>query len=468
MIGSNLGLYTDLYELTMAQGYYLTGRHNTSVCFDYFFRSNPFGGGYVVFAGLQDLLDSIKNYRFDHSACEYLESIGFDKKFTSYLADFSFQGEILAPREGEVVFPYEPVMIVKGNILEAQLIETILLNIINFQSLIATKASRMRLMAGERLLVDFGLRRAQGCGGIQASRAAMIGGCDSTSNVYAAQLYDLPCSGTQAHSWIQSFDDELTAFRQFAEIYPYNCILLVDTYDTLRSGVPNAIRVAKEMESKGKRLKGIRLDSGDLAYLSKKARKMLNDAGLNYVMVFASNQLDEYLIRSLDQQNAPIDGFGVGTRLITGKDDAALDGVFKLSSSDGKPRLKLSENLEKIIFPGEKKVYRFFNGDDMFYADAVSLSKEKKVDIIHHPHEQEKSCSLKGLRAEQLLQTVLKNGKQRNGKVPISEITNYMYKRLKELPEEHKRFENPHIYKVGLSKKLWNLRNKLIHTKVKE
>lgn len=468
MIGEKLGLYTDLYELTMAQGYYLADRHNTSVCFDYFFRSDPFGGGYVIFAGLQDLLDSIKKYRFDRSACSYLESIGFDEKFTSYLAEFSFQGEIYSPREGEVVFPYEPVIIVKGNILEVQLIETMLLNIINFQSLIATKASRMRLMAGKRLLVDFGLRRAQGWGGIQASRAAIIGGCDSTSNVYAAQLYNLPCSGTQAHSWIQSFDEELIAFRKFAEIYPDDCILLVDTYDTLRSGVPNAIRVAKELESKDKRLKGIRLDSGDLAYLSKKARKMLNEAGLNYVMIFASNQLDEYLIRSLDQQNAPIDGFGVGTRLITGKDDAALDGVFKLSSSDEKPRLKLSENIEKIIFPGEKKVYRFFNGEDMFYADAVSLQKEKKIETIYHPHEQEKSCLLKGMKVEPLLHTVMKNGRQINNKTKISDIAAYVTKRMQRMPEEHKRFENPHIYKVGLSKKLWSLRNKLIHTMVKE
>ncbi len=462
-VNESLGLYTDFYELTMAQGYYLTGRYRTPVAFDYFFRSTPFSGGYVVFAGLQDFIDSIKNYRFDRESCKYLESLGFDRKFIDYLSEFTFEGDISAPPEGEIVFPYEPVMIVKGNILEVQLIETILLNIVNFQSLIATKASRMRNVSQDRVLVDFGLRRAQSWGGLHASRAAVIGGCNSTSNVYAARKYDLPCSGTQAHSWIQSFDDELTAFRKYAEIYSDNCILLVDTYSTIGSGVPNAVRTAKEMEARGHKLKGIRLDSGDLARLSKEARGLLDKNGLDYVDIFVSNQLDEYLIRSLNQQNAPVDGFGVGTSLITGRDDAALDGVFKLSMYDGQPRLKLSENITKVIFPGEKNVYRFFGEDGLFYADTVCLDNEETVTVIHHPHEQEKSYSLKNRRFEPLLKEVMRNGRQVTAIKTVGDIAEYHTARQKLLSEVYKRFENPHIYIVGLSEELIALRNKLIH-----
>lgn len=460
---TNLGLYTDMYELTMAQGYYLTGKAEVPACFDYFFRSNPFEGGYVVFAGLQDLIDCIKDFRFDKDACRYLLDLGFASKFVEFLAVFNFRGEISAPKEGEIVFPFEPVMEVKGNLLELQLIETLLLNIINFQSLIATKAARMRCVAGERSLVDFGLRRAQSWGGLQAARAAVIGGFNATSNVYAGKMYELPCSGTQAHSWIQSFENELTAFRKFAAIYPENCILLVDTYDTLYSGVPNAVKVAKEMEAEGHKLKGIRLDSGDLSYFSKKSRNILDKAGLEYVKIIASNHLDEYLIRSLNIQKAPLDGFGVGTRLVTGKPDAALDGVFKLSMSDGKPRLKLSENVAKILFPGEKKVYRFFNGEGFFYGDAVLLESEKETTVMHHPQEREKFCSLKKMKYEPLLKTVMKKGQQITSKTPVSEIASYKCQRLSMLPDEHKRFENPHIYKVGLSERLMKLRNKMIH-----
>jgi len=464
----NLGLYTDLYELTMAQGYYLTGKAETEATFDYFYRKNPFEGGYVIFAGLQDFLDSIPSFRFDHDSCQYLASLGFRKEFIDYLSSFSFQGEILAFREGEIVFPYEPVMIIKGNILESQLIETLLLNIINFQSLIATKASRIRDVAGDRAVMDFGLRRAQSWGGLHASRASVIGGCDSTSNVFAARLYDIPPSGTQAHSWIQSFESELKAFRKYTEIYPDNSILLVDTYNTLSSGVPNAVKVAREMEARGARLKGIRLDSGDLAYLSKRSREMLDKAGLTYVKIFASNQLDEYVIRSLNQQNAPIDGFGVGTSLITGRDDAALDGVYKLSMSDGKPRLKLSENITKIIIPGEKAVFRYFNGDGSFYADAICLDSEKRVDMIYHPHEQETSCSLKDKQFEPLLKPVMRKGKQVRAKIPVRKIAEYHSEQFDKLQEEYKRFENPHIYKVGLSDKLLKLRNKLIRATEKK
>jgi nicotinate phosphoribosyltransferase len=347
LLKEHSGLYTDHYQLTMAQGYLLAGKQDVQACFDYFYRKNPFNGAYVIFAGLSDIIDYLENLHFSDEDCEYLDSIGFDKRFTKYLRSFTFKGSLYAPREGEVVFPLEPIIRVEGNLIEAQLIETALLNLVNFGSLIATKAHRIRMVAGDRILVDFGMRRAQGLGSILASKAAVIGGFNSTSNVYSAFAYGLESTGTQAHSWIQSYEDELSSFRAFAEAYPKRCILLVDTYDTLRTGVPNAITVAKEMETRGERLLAIRLDSGDLAYLSKRARKMLDDAGLKYVKIACSNQLDEFVIRSLLDQAAPIDLFGVGTRLVTGQDDAVLDGVYKLSVSDGNPGLKFLRILRK-------------------------------------------------------------------------------------------------------------------------
>ncbi len=320
----------------MAQGYFLSGKKDTPARFDYFFRKAPFNGSFVIFAGLHNLLEMLEGFSFDTDALYFLESRRFNPKFLEYLGNFRFEGNVFASPEGEIVFPYEPLISVEGSLIECQLIESMLLNIINFKSLIATKASRISHAAGNREFVDFGLRRGQGTGSIQASRAAIIGGAASTSNMLAACHYGLKSTGTQAHSWIQSFEDELSAFRQFSRTFPENCILLVDTYDTLRTGVPNAIKVAKEMEREGNKLSGIRLDSGDLAYLSKNARKMLDDEGLQYVKIIASNQLDEYVIRSLREQNAPIDSFGVGTNLITGKKDAALDGVYKLVHSDGR------------------------------------------------------------------------------------------------------------------------------------
>ena len=292
------------------------------------------------------------------------------------LKAFDFKADIYAPEEGEVVFPYEPVVRVEGNIIETQIIETMLLNILNFESLIATKASRIRHAAGDRLVIDFGLRRAQGLGGVLASKAAVIGGVNSTSNVYSAFMFGLVSAGTQAHSWIQSYDDEITAFRDFARAFPKNCVFLVDTYDTLKSGIPNAITVAREMEAQGEKLFGVRLDSGDLAYLSKSARKMLDDSGLHYVKIVTSNQLDEYLIKSLLEQGAPVDAFGVGTKLVTGLDDAALDGVYKLAMSGSKPRLKISESPEKIILPGIKNVFRCIDDNGKFYADCIVLADE--------------------------------------------------------------------------------------------
>lgn len=456
------GLFTDHYELTMSQGYFLDGRTNLKAGFDYFFRKNPFGSGFTIFAGLQDLLEMISGFSFDPEAIDHLYKIGFNSEFLDYLKNFKFNGSIYAPNEGEIVFSGEPVVRFEGNIIETQLIESMSLNMLNFQSLIATKAARIRHSAGNRIVIDFGMRRAQGLSAIHGSRAAIIGGINTTSNVYSAHTYNLISSGTQAHSWIQSYRNEITAFRKFAEAFPKNCVLLVDTFDTLNSGIPNAIIVAKEMETKNEKLFAIRLDSGDLAYLSKKARTMLNDAGLNYVKIVASNQLDEYLIKSLIEQGAPIDSFGVGTSLITGQKDAALDGVYKLSIADGKPNIKLSNDLEKVTLPGAKKIIRYFNGNGNFYADGIMLDDELSVEKIYHPLQPMKSSNVTGKDSEELQSKVFENGKVLLENKPVSEIAEYAKERLNKLPDEHKRFENPHIYKIGISSKLMNLRNELI------
>lgn len=456
------GIFTDYYELTMAQGYFLAGRQEERASFDYFFRQLPFGSGYVVFAGLSDLLDILADFSFHEEELNYLSEQGFRDEFIDYLRNFKLSINIDAAREGEIVFPKEPIVHVEGPIIETQIIETLLLNILNFESLIATKASRMTLAAGENTVIDFGLRRAQGFGGIQASKAAFIGGVKASSNVLSAFKYQIPPSGTMAHSWIQSFDDELTAFRQYAEFYPDSCILLVDTFDTLNSGIPNAITVAKELEERGYRLKGVRLDSGDLAYLSRETRRMFDEAGLDYVKIAASNQLDERLIKSLLTQHAPIDIFGVGTRLVTGQDSPALDGVYKLVSVNQKPKLKLSENVAKLTLPGKKKSMRFFTDRGEFYGDGILLSDEEN-DIPHliHPQHPSKHFDTQNLHAEALLQPVMDHGEIKNNTATTEEIAAYTQERLQKLTFDHKRFENPHIYKVGISKKLKELRDKL-------
>lgn len=460
-LSKNAALYTDYYEFTMAQAYFLSGKKDSHACFDYFFRENPFNGGYTVFAGLTDVLEILEDLHFDKDDVDFLRSLGFQREFLEYLKDFRFRATILAAREGEVVFPLEPIFRVEGSIIEAQIIETLVLNLLNFESLISTKASRLRSIAGTRRVVDFGLRRSQGFGGIHASKAAIIGGLDATSNVYAAYHYSLEVTGTQAHSWIQSFNDELTAFRKFAEIFPDKCVLLVDTYNTLRSGVPNAIIVAKELEQRGHRLLGIRLDSGDLAYLSKHARAMLDEAGLHYVKIIASNQLDEYVIRSLLEQDAPIDSFGVGTRLVTGHSSAALDGVYKLSLYEGRPRLKFSENYTKITLPGIKKVLRFSDREGMFYADGILLDGESKVKNIFHPYFPKQKSDVEHYANEPLLQVVMENGRVRVRQTP-QDGARYARERLARLAPEHKRFEFPHIYKVGISQDLMTLRSELV------
>ncbi|MGQ9801399.1 MAG: nicotinate phosphoribosyltransferase [Candidatus Saccharicenans sp.] len=455
-------LYTDLYQLAMGQAYFMDGTAEKQAVFDYFFRTIPFGGGYVIFAGLEPLLQSLENLGFEAEDLDYLRELGFHSDYLAYLRDFRFTGKVYSMKEGEVVFPLEPVIRVEGRLFEAQLVETMLLNLVNYQSLIATKASRMRLAAGVRVLSDFGLRRAPAQGGLLASRAAVIGGFDSTSNVEAARLFGLEPAGTMAHSFIESHSEEFQAFMKFVEANPERAVLLVDTYDTLRSGVPNAVKAGRELTRKGYQLKGIRLDSGDLAYLSKKARAMLDAAGLNEVKILASNLLDEHVIHSLIEQEAPIDIFGVGTKLVTGVPDAALDGVYKLAVFDGQPRMKLSDNVTKTTLPGKKQVSRFTDEQGFFMADAIHLEEEGLPERMFHPFEPGKSLDLRAYRDEPLLDKVMEKGRRIRPQPEVKEIASYARKRLAQLPPEHKRFEYPHVYKVGLSQKLLVLRNELM------
>ena len=455
--------YTDRYQLTMSQVYFLKGQKDTRAVFDYYFRKLPFNGGYAIFAGLEDLLDTLDILPFDKNDLEFLKELGYHPDFIRYLKDFRFSGNVYSSLEGDLVFPVRPVLQIESNIIEAQIIETLLLNILNFQTLVATKANRMRQAAEGRTLIDFGLRRAQGPGGYYASRASFVGGFDGTSNVRAGRDYNIPVSGTMAHSFIESYDDELSAFLHFAEVQPQDCVLVVDTYDTLKSGLPNAIKVAKKMEEKGQRLTGIRLDSGDLAYLAKESRKRLDNEGLYYIKIAVSNQLDEFIIKSLLEQQAPIDVFGVGTSLVTGHPDAALDGVYKLSMSNGKPRIKLSENISKITLPHRKQVFRIIDNENKFVgADAITMFDEQDVEIMYHPLYPLKSLSLVNQIKEPLLHIVLENGTRVNDPKPLKEIAQYCTGRIERLPEEYKRFDNPHIYKVGISKKLQSERDRLI------
>jgi len=462
MFEAHAGLYTDLYELTMAQAYFLDGTSENPAVFDYSFRTLPFGGGFVVFAGLADFLDYLEGLRFDPEDIDYLKAQGFGPRFLDYLGRFRFRGTVLAPREGDLVFPLEPIVRVAGGLLEAQIVETALLNILNFESLIATKAARICLVAGPRAVSEFGFRRAHGPGGIMASRAAVIGGCWSTSNVYAAWRYGLSASGTMAHSYVESHDGELEAFRTFAAAHPEGCVLLVDTYDTLRCGLPNAIQVAREMEGRDRRLFAVRLDSGDLAYLAKEARRMLDAAGLPYVKIVASNLLDEHIIKSLLDQDAPIDFFGVGTHLAVGAPDGYLDGVYKLAEVGGRPRLKMSDSIAKTTLPGPKRILRHVDGDGKFRADAIVLDEEKDVPLMVHPNEPGRSMTLSGFRKEEVLAPAMENGKRRAGGAAAADIAAYARRRLEALPAEHKRFEFPHVYKVGLSRRLADLRDDLV------
>ena len=476
----NLSLLTDLYQLTMLQGYFEEKQANETVIFDMFFRNNPHSGGYSVCAGLQQVIEYIEGLHFADEDISYLKTLNlFSDKFLSYLKDFKFTGDIYAIPEGSVIFPKEPIMKIVAPIMEAQLIETALLNIINHQSLIATKASRIVFAANGDTVLEFGLRRAQGPdAGIYGARAAMIAGCFATSNVLAGQMFDVPIRGTHAHSWVMSFSDELTAFRKYANLYPNACILLVDTYDTLKSGVPNAIKVFNEMREKGIELKnyGIRLDSGDLSYLSKKARQLLDNAGFKDAIISASNDLDENLISSLKLQGAKISSWGVGTNLITSKDCPAFGGVYKLSAvyeSDKKAfkaKIKLSENAEKNTNPGNKKIYRIYDKDTKkIIADFICLEEEtldtSEELLLFDPLDTWKKTLLPShtYYTKELLVPVFKNGNCVYKSPSVMEIREYCKEEMDTLWEESRRLEYPHRTHVDLSQKLWDLKNSLLN-----
>lgn len=474
----NLTLLTDLYELTMMQGYFRNKDQNETVIFDAFFRNNPMDGGYSISAGLAQVIDLIKNLHFSKEDINYLASLNlFDDDFLAYLKDFKFTGDIYAIPEGSIMFPREPMIKVIAPIMQAQLVETAILNIINHQSLIATKASRVCYAARGDGIMEFGLRRAQGPdAGIYGARAAVIGGCIGTSNVLAGQLFDIPVKGTHAHSWIMSFPDEYTAFKAYSEIYPNACLLLVDTYDTLKSGIPNAIRVFQEMRDSGIELKnyGIRLDSGDLAYLSKKARKMLDAAGFPDAIISASNDLDEYLIDSLKVQGAAITSWGVGTHLITAKDCPSFGGVYKLAAVKGKdgefiPKIKLSENTEKVTNPGNKTIYRIYEKDSgKIKADLICLVDEKfdeKKDLmLFDPLEPWKKTKLKGgsYTMKEILVPVFLNGECVYESPKVMDIRKYCQQELETLWPETRRLVNPHKVYVDLSKKLYDIKIDLL------
>lgn len=476
----NLTLMTDLYELTMMQGYFKNKDRNETVIFDAFYRSNPMNSGYAICAGLEQVIEYINNLHFSDDDIDYLRGLGiFEEDFLDYLKHFRFSGDIYAIPEGSVMFPREPMVKVIAPIMEAQLVETAILNIVNHQSLIATKTSRVCYAARGDGIMEFGLRRAQGPdAGTYGARAAMIGGCIGTSNVLAGRLFDVPVKGTHAHSWIMSFPDEYTAFKTYADMYPSACVLLVDTYDTLRSGVPNAIRVFTEMRNSGIPLTfyGIRLDSGDLAYLSKKARKMLDNAGFPDAVISASNDLDENLIDSLKVQGCKITSWGVGTHLITSKDWPSFGGVYKLAaiadSKTGKfiPKIKLSENTEKVTNPGNKTIYRIYEAETgKIKADLICLTDEKFDEnaplILFDPNEPWKKTKLEPgeYRMREMMIPVFKDGECIYHSPKVMDIREYCLAELDTLWDETRRLVNPHNVYVDLSQKLYDMKIGLLN-----
>jgi putative nicotinate phosphoribosyltransferase len=469
----NLTMMTDLYQLTMMYGYYKHGMRDYKAGFDLFYRKNGENTTYAVAAGLEQAIEYITNLSFETDDIDYLRSLNlFDEEFLSYLGELKFTGDIDAVPEGTLVFPMEPILKVYAPIMEAQLVETALLNIINHQTLIATKASRVRQAAVNDSVLEFGLRRAQGPdAGIYGARAAMIGGCDATSNVMTGEMFGTPIKGTHAHSWVMSFDTELEAFQTYADTFPDNCLLLVDTYDTLKSGVPNAIKVFENLKAQGHTATGIRLDSGDLAYLSKKARKMLDEAGFENALIFASGDLDEEVIWDLKAQGARIDVWGVGTRLITSLDNPALGGVYKLCAEERNgvvtPRLKVSDNPAKVTLPGLKSLYRVYDNDTgKAFADLIALADEKydsKEPItLFDPVETWKSTTLTDYTIKSLHTPIYRNGELVYQSPTLNEIKVFAKAELDTFWDEYKRLRRPHRYKVDLSQKLYDLRHELL------
>lgn len=474
----NLTLLTDLYELTMMQGYFKNPTDQV-VVFDAFYRKNPCEGGYAIAAGLEQIIEYVRHLHFAPDDIDYLRSLNiFDTDFLEYLRGFHFTGDIYAVPEGTVVFPREPLLKVIAPVMEAQLVETTILNLLNHQSLIATKASRVVYAAKGDGIMEFGLRRAQGPdAGLYGARAAMIGGCIGTSNVLTGQMFQVPVKGTHAHSWIMSFPDEYTAFKTYAELYPNACILLVDTYDVLNSGVPNAIRVFREMKEAGHEMKGygIRIDSGDLAYLSKQAYKMLDEAGFGDAIISASSDLDEYLIESLKAQGAKINSWGVGTNLITCQDNPAFGGVYKLAAIKDKndqdfvPKIKLSENVEKVTNPGNKTIYRIYDKTTgKIRADLICLANEtfdpEKDMIIFDPMATWKKTKIAGgsYTLRELLVPVFQKGECVYTSPTVMEIKDICKKELDTLWDETRRFVNPQEVYVDLSDKLFKIKSELL------
>lgn len=471
----NISMMMDLYEMTMANGYFADGKNTSDkVTFDVFYRKNPDGGGFAVFAGLEQIVEYIVNLHFEEEDIQYLKSLGiFQEDFLAYLKDYRFHGDVDAFPEGTIMFPDEPILSITAPLLDAQLVETAILTQVNHQSLIATKAARIVRAAEGRAVSDFGARRAHNIdAAVYGARAAFIGGADGTATVMAGEKFGIPVGGTMAHSWIMYYDDEYTAFSTYAKTYPDATVLLIDTYDVLHSGVPNAIRTAREvLEPMGKRLYGIRLDSGDLAYLSKKVRTMLDAAGLTDCKIIVSNSLDEYTIRSILEQGGCIDSFGVGERLITAKSDPVFGAVYKISAveKDGicVPRIKLSETVEKITNPGRKKVCRVYDSAGHAIADLIAKADET-VDFTKpfryvDPHKPWKIRSFEGCTAKELQIPVIRDGKAVYKSPALAEIREYVKQQLKtEIWQEEQRFENPHQHYVDMSPAYYELKMGLL------
>ena len=474
----NLTLLTDLYQLTMGQGYFSENKHEQLAVFDVFFRPNKIIT-YSVAAGMEQVVEYLENLHFSEDDIEYLRSLGiFTEDYLAYLARLRFTGDVFAVREGEIVFPYEPILTVRAPMIQAQLVETAILTFVNHQTLIATKASKICAAAEGSVVMEFGLRRAQGAdAGIYGARAAVIGGCASTSNVYAGKQFDISVSGTMAHSWVMNFPSEKEAFRAYARSFPENCLLLVDTYDTLKSGVPHAIEVFHELRAAGYEPKGIRLDSGDLAYLSKEARRMLDEAGFPNAIICASGDLDEYLITSLKSQGARIDSWGVGTKLITSADLPALGGVYKLAAvyENGKeiPKIKLSDTTEKITNPSFKEVYRIYDrSTDKAIADYIvradEVVDESRPLELFHPVDTWKRMTVTNFRARRLREKLIVNGKRANPVRSLKEISEYRKEEYGRFWGEYTRQDIPHIYKVDLSERLHALKQRMVRSRGEE
>lgn len=462
-------LLTDLYELTMLAGYLEEGMAEKHAVFDLFYRTNPFEGGYAVFAGLEPALDYLEGLSFLPDELEYVQSLGlFKPRLIEFLREFRFRCTVTAPPEGTVVFANEPLLTVEGPLAEAQFVETALLNIINFQTLVATKAARITHAAAGAPVIEFGLRRAHGPdGGLSCARAACVGGVRSTSNVQAGMVYGLPVRGTHAHSWVQAFPDELTAFRAYADAFPDSSILLVDTYDTLKSGIPNAITVARELRERGHELQGVRLDSGDLAFLSRKSRRMFDEAGFPDVKIVASNELDEFVIDSIRDEGGEVDIYGVGTKLATcaGAGGGALGGVYKLVAVDGIPKLKVTSDIAKATLPGKKRVLRALGADGGMIQDVICLEQDELCggDTVYDPRNPLQHTILPAdVTLHELRRMVMEKGCRTHPPETLNVMAERSERELVRLPQGCLRFINPHLYKVSISRQLNDLRNRLI------